>query len=169
MKKIIIVALFAFAACSNAVAASDLKIAVVDVNWALAASPQAKAAEAEMIERFGDKKKELEDLSVELKTMQENYKRNELVMTEDKLKELQSKFIAKMQIFKKKEATLTQEIKVMRSQQLAVLQKTVRDIVDGVAKKDSYDLILSEGVVYAKEGLDITETVLEKLKADFKK
>ena len=169
MKKIIIVALFVFAACSNAVAASDLKIGVVSVNRVMSEAPQVKVFEAAMIERFGGKKKELEDLSEELKTMNENYKRNELVMTEDKLKELQSKFIAKMQIFKKKEATLTQEVKVMRSQQLAVLQKTVLDIVNGVAKKDSYDLILSEGVVYAREGLNITETVLEKLKADFKK
>ena len=169
MKKIIIVALLAFVACGNVIAAGGLKVGFVSLNRVLTEAPQVEAVNTAMIERFGGKKQELEDLNAEIKMMNENYKRNELVMTEDKLKELQAKLIAKMQNFKKKEATLSQEVKVMRSQELAVLRKSVRDIINKIAEKDNYDLVLSEGVVFAKDDMDITEAVLEKLKAEFKK
>ncbi|MCK5002045.1 MAG: OmpH family outer membrane protein [Gammaproteobacteria bacterium] len=169
MKKIIIVTLFVLAACNNAMAASDLKIGFVSVQDLLTQAPQVEAVNAAMIARFGGKKQELQDLEAGIKTMQENYKRNELVMTEDKLNELKTKLIGKVQNFKQKEATLAQEVKVMRNQELAVLQKEVRDIINNIAKRDKYDLILSEGVVFATEKLDITESVLEEMKKKFKK
>ena len=169
MKKIIIVTLFVLTACSNAMAASDLKIGFVSVEKLLTQAPQVEAVNAAMIERFGGKKQELQDLEKEIKTMDENYKRNELVMTEDKLNELKTKLIGKVQMFKQMEATLAQEVKVMRSQELAVLQKSVRDIIDEIAKKDNYDLVLSDGVLFASDKLDITNVVLERMKKDFKK
>ena len=168
MKKIIIATLLAMFACGNAMAA-DLKIGFVSVEKLLTKSPQVEAVNTAMLERFGGKKQELEEMQKEIQTMQENYKRNELVMTEDKLNELKTKLIGKVQHFKQLEATLGQEVNTMRSQELAVLQKSVREIISEVAKRDNYDLILSEGVVFAKDSLDITETILDELKKDFKK
>lgn len=169
MKKIITVALFILIACSNAMAASELKIGFVSVQKLLTLAPQVEAVNTAMIERFGGKKQELQDLETEIKTLQENYKRNELVMTEDKLNELKTKMIGKLQAFKQKEAILAQEVKVMRSQELAVLKKEVSDIINDIAKRDNYDLILSEGVVFAKDELDITDAVLDEMKKAFKK
>lgn len=169
MKKIIIVTLFVMTVCGNAMAASNLKIGFVSVEKLLTQAPQVEAVNTAMMERFGGKKQELQDLEKEIKTMQENYKRNELVMTEDKLKELRDKVIAKVQNFKQKEATLNQEVSTMRSQELAVLQKSVRDIINTIAKKDGYDLILSEGVVFATDKIDITDRVLKEMKKTFKK
>lgn len=167
MKKIIIATLLILTA-ANAIAA-DLKIGFVSVEKLLTQAPQVEAVNTAMLDRFGGKKKELEDMQKELQSMQEDYKRNELVMTEDKLKELQGQLIGKMQIFKQKEATLAQEVNTMRSQELAVLQKSVRDIINDIAKREHYDLVLSEGVVFAAESLDITNTVLDQMKKDFNK
>lgn len=169
MNKIITATLFAMAICTNAIAAGDLKIGYVSVEKLLTQAPQVEAVNTAMIERFGGKKEELQKLEEEIKTMQENYKRNELVMTEDKLDELKNKLIAKVQTFKQMEATLNQEVSTMRSQELAILQKSVRDIINEIAKKDKYDLILSEGVVFASDKLDITDVVLAQMKKDFKK
>ena len=169
MKKIIVVSLFIMAACGNVMAAGNLKVGFVSVEKLLTQSPQVEAVNTAMMERFGGKKQELQDMEKEIKTMQENYKRNELVMTEDKLAELRNKVIAKVQSFKQKEATLNQELATMRSQELAMLQKSVRDIINEIAKKDKYDLILSEGVVFAADKLDITEAVLKEMKKSFKK
>ena len=169
MKKIIIAALFVFAAFTNTASAKDLKIGFVGVERLLTESPQVEAVNTAMLERFGGKKEELKKLDAELKALQENYKRNELVMTEDKLKELQTQYIAKMQAFKQKEALLGKEVNAMRSQELAVLQKSIRDIINQVAKKENYDLILSEGVLFAADALDITESILGEMKKNFKK
>jgi outer membrane protein len=169
MKKVVYGFLFTFLVFSNAMAAGDLKIGFVSVEKILTESPQVDAVNTAMLERFGGKKDELKTLENEIKTMQENYKRNELVMTEDKLNELKNKIIGKMQEFKQKEASLSQEVSTMRSQELAILQKSVRDIIEEIAKSDKYDLVLSEGVVYSSDKLDITGKVLDKMKEKFKK
>lgn len=169
MKKIIIMTLFVMATCSNAMAASNLKIGFVNVEKLLTQAPQVEAVSAAMQKRFGGKKQELQNLEKEIKSMQEDYKRNELIMTENKLSELRDKVIAKVQDFKRKEATLNQEVSTMRNQELAVLQKSVRDIINVISKKDKYDLILSEGVIFASDKLDITDRVLKEMKKSFKK
>lgn len=169
MKKVVYGFLLMLLTLSNAMAADDLKIGFVSVEKILTEAPQVDAVNTAMLERFGGKKDELKALENEIKTMQENYKRNELVMTEDKLNELKTKIIGQMQIFKQKEATLSQEVSTMRSQELAILQKSVRDIIQQIAKSGKYDLVLSEGVVYSNDKLDITSKVLDKMKEAFKK
>jgi outer membrane protein len=90
-------------------------------------------------------------------------------LTEDKLNELKKEIITKIQALKQKEAVLTQEVGTVRNQELAVLQQQVRGIIDDIAKKGKYDLILSEGVAYSSEKLDITDKVLDMMKTAFKK
>lgn len=154
---------------ANAMAAGALKIGYVSVEKILAESPQVEAVNATMMERFGGRKTELQDMEKSIKEMQENYKKNELVMTEDKLNELKNDIIAKIQDFKQKEALLSQEVATMRNQQLAVLQESVRSIIQDVAKAEKYDLILSEGVAYADDKLDITDKILDRMKKAFDK
>ncbi|MBT8130522.1 MAG: OmpH family outer membrane protein [Gammaproteobacteria bacterium] len=151
-------------------AASSPKIAYVSVEKILTEAPQVKAVNDSMMERFGGRKTELQEMEKEINEMQENYKRNELVMTEDKLNELKDSIITKIQDFKQKEAVLQQEVATVRNQELAVLQQSVRSIIQEIAKDEKYDLILtSEGVAYANEKLDISNKVLERMKKAFKK
>jgi outer membrane protein len=155
---------------ANVMAASSPKIAYVSVEKILTEAPQVKAVNDSMMERFGGRKTELQEIEKEINEMQENYKRNELVMTEDKLNELKDSIITKIQDFKQKEAVLQQEVATVRNQELAVLQQSVRSIIQDIAKDEKYDLILtSEGVAYANEDLDISNKVLERMKKAFKK
>ncbi len=157
-------------ASANVMAASAPKIAYVSVEKILTEAPQVQAVNDSMLERFGGRKTELQEMEKEINEMQENYKRNELVMTEDKLNELKNNVIAKIQEFKQKEAVLQQEVATVRNQELAVLQQSVRSIIEEIAKDEKYDLILtSEGVAYANEKLDISDKVLERMKKAFKK
>ena len=163
----LIVLLFASA---NAMAASSPKIGFVSVEKILTEAPQVQAVNDSMLERFGSRKTELQEMEKEINEMQENFKRNELVMTEDKLNELKNNIIAKIQEFKQKEAVLQQEVGTVRNQELAVLQQSVRSIIEDIAKTEKYDLIFtSEGVAYANQDLDITDKVLERMKKAFKK
>ncbi len=168
MKKIFISLLFS-GLYSTAVIASDLKIGVVSVERILTEAPQVDKVNTSMLERFGPQRDELKAMEKGIKKLQEDYKRNELVMTEDKLNDLKKKIITKIQALKQKEAILGQEVATVRNQELAVLQTQVRKIIDEVAKNDGYSLILSEGVAYTEKELDITDQVLSKMKAAFKK
>lgn len=170
MKTLVTSFIILMLATTQAFAAGNPKIGVVKVEQILTEAPQVKAVNDSMMERFGGRKTELEEMEKEINEMQENYKRNELVMTEDKLNELKESIIGKIQEFKQKEAVLQQEVNTVRNQELAVLQQSVRSIIDDIAKAEKFDLILtSEGVAYSSERLDITSKVLERMKKAFEK
>lgn len=169
MKKLVSGLILVSGLLSANVFAADLKIGVVSVERILTEAPQVDAVNTSMLERFGPQRDELQKAEKEITKMQENYKRNELVMTEDKLNELKKEIIIKIQRLKQKEAQLTQEVGTVRNQELAVLQQQVRGIIDDIAKKGKYSLVLSEGVAFSDPKLDITDKVLDKMKSAFKK
>lgn len=169
MKKLVSGLILVSALMSANVFAADVKIGVVSVERILTEAPQVDAVNTSMLERFGPQRDELQKAEKEITKMQENYKRNELVMTEEKLNELKKEIIMKIQRLKQKEAQLTQEVGTVRNQELAVLQQQVRGIIDDIAKKGKYSLILSEGVAFSDPKLDITDKVLDKMKSAFKK
>jgi outer membrane protein len=148
---------------------SELKVGFVVIDKILSEAPQVKAINDKMMKRFGGKKKELQDMEKDLKSMQDNYKRNELVMTDAKLTDLKTKMAAKYQKYKQSENSLSQEVSTMRSQELATLRETIRTIIEKIAKDGKYDLILSEGVVYGSDKLDLSDEVLDQLKKEFNK
>jgi outer membrane protein len=169
VKKLVLSVLLVAGFISTNVVAADLKVGVVSVERILSEAPQVDAVNTSMLERFGPQRDALQSLEKEITKMQGNYKRNELVMTEDKLNELKKEIIIKIQGLKQKEAMLQQEVATVRNQELAVLQQQVRGIIDDISKKGKYSLVLSEGVAYADDKLDITDKVLDKMKAAFKK
>ena len=167
--KNLVLSVLLIASFTSTAIAADLKIGVVSVERLLTEAPQVKVVNTSMLEQFGPQRDALQASEKEITKMQENYKRNELVMTEDKLNELKKEIIIKIQKLKQIEAVLAQEVSSVRSQELAVLQQQIRGIIDDIAKKGKYSLILSEGVAYADEKLDITDEVLDKMKSVFKK
>jgi len=169
VKRLVVGLLLVTGLLSVDVNAADIKIGVVSVERILTEAPQVEAVNTSMLEQFGPKRDALQALEKEITKMQENYKRNELVMTEDKLKELKKEIIGKIQKLKQTEAMLTQEVSTVRNQELAVLQQQVKGVIDEIAKEGKYNLILSEGVAYADDKHDITNDVLNKMKAAFKK
>ena len=169
MKKVVLGILLFAGILSTNVYAAQLKVGVVSVERILTEAPQVDAVNTSMLERFGPQRDELQRQEKEITKMQEDYKRNELVMTEDKLKELQKEIIGKIQVLKQTEAVLSQEVTTVRNQELAILQQQVRGIIDDIAKNGKYDLVLSEGVAYVNPKHDITDKVLDKMKAAFEK
>ena len=168
MRNLLVTVLFMVCVSTSAVA-SGLKVGVVSVERLLTESPQVDAVNTRMLEKFGPKRDELKAMEKDIQGLQENYKRNELVMTEDKLNDLKKDIITKIQALKQKEAVLTQQVADVRNKELAKLQKSVRSIINEIAKSGKYSLVLSEGVAYADDKLDITDKVLNKMKKSFKK
>ena len=169
MNKLVVSLLLTVGLVATGVNAADLKIGVVSVERILTEAPQVDAVNTSMLDRFGPKRDGLQTMEKEITKLQENYKRNELVMTEDKLNALKKDIIGKIQKLKQKEAALTQEVSSVRNDELSALQQQVRGVIDDIAKQEGYSLILSEGVAYADDDYDITDQVLAKMKKAFKK
>jgi len=62
-----------------------------------------------------------------------------------------------------------EDLNLRRSQELSKLQQKVTEVIQVLAKAENYDLIVSDGVIFAGTRVDITDKILERLRADFKK
>ena len=57
-----------------------------------------------------------------------------------------------------------EELNLRRNQELSKLQRRVIEVIQELAKAEAYDLVVTDGVVYAGERVDITEKVIGRLK-----
>ncbi|MDE2090140.1 MAG: OmpH family outer membrane protein, partial [Gammaproteobacteria bacterium] len=69
---------------------------------------------------------------------------------------------------KRAQDSFREDLNIRQNQEFGKLQRTVYDAIVTLAKQQKYDLILSQGVVYAGPRVDVTDQVLQRLKAAYK-
>jgi outer membrane protein len=57
-----------------------------------------------------------------------------------------------------------EDVNLRRSQELGKLQRLVVEVIQKLAKAEKFDLIISDGVIYAGDTVDITDKVIARLK-----
>jgi outer membrane protein len=150
-------------------AAQDLKIAVIDPNRIVEESPQYEEARrtlsAEVAEREGD----LLDQQESLDRLNEKLDRDGALMSEEEVKRLQNDIRARKRRLRYAKAELQEDFALRQSELRTKLVKQVEEVVRQIAKEQDIDLIVSEGVVYFSERIDISADVVRRLKEEFKR
>jgi outer membrane protein len=86
-------------------------------------------------------------------------------MSESERTKLERKILSKRRDMKRTQDEFRDDLNIRRNEVLAKLQKDMYQAVVTLAKEQKFDLILSQGVVYSSDKVDITDSVLKKLKA----
>lgn len=162
MKKIIWGLVFSFAALAT-VQAKDLKLGVVSVEVILKNAPQVAVINKRMMERFKTPQEELKKLGESIKSSQENFKKDELILSKQQKADAQKNILTSIKGYREKEMKLKSEVESVRNQELAEFRYTVQKILNKIAEEQNYDFIFSEGVAYVKKSYDLTEEVLKQL------
>lgn len=161
MKKLLLAFFLFFSIQSFAFA--ELKIGFVKVDQILKDAPQAaesnKKLESEFKVRTEKLKKEISDLNKEEK----DFKKNTITMSdsdkEKKQKQLQN---ARIDV-QRSERELREDIDLRRREEITKLQNKVTKVIETLAERDKFDLILYTGVAYAGDKVDITPLILKEL------
>jgi outer membrane protein len=147
--------------------AQDIKIGVVNVPVLMEQAPQAKVAMDALQEEFAPrqrdilaKQKELEDLNTkvqrDLAVMGETERRN----AETDLRDLQ-RDVQRMQ------NEFREDLNLRRNEELGNLQRSLLKEVQDYAETEGFDLVVGDGVLYASSAVNITESVLRAMEANF--
>lgn len=144
--------------------AFEQKIAVVNVQEAINQIPQSAVLMQTLEAEFKDEKSVLEQLQKDLTFEGENLKRNGSLMSEkekvalqEKMKNLYNQYQAKVNQFQQKVA----QRKNTETNKLFAL---VTQVVDNIAAKEGYDLVLSkQAVIFSKPTMNITNKVVEQV------
>lgn len=144
-------------------AAAETRIAVISAAKLVTSSPQYKSAEESMRQEFEQRAKKLEADVKSLAADIEQFKRDADIMSGSerakKEKDLNTRRIDQgyaEQKFKEDFASRRQEL-------FNQVLGNISEVIKAVAKEGKYDVVIQDPV-YAADSVDITETVLKRLK-----
>lgn len=145
--------------------AQALKIGFVNFGRLVDESPQANAAKAALESEFLPRQR---DVAAQQKTLQEKgdkLQKEAAVMSEaDRVRaerELRDLELNVNRRFKE----LQEDLNLRRNEEVGKMQRSLLQEVQAYARANGYQLIVSEGVLYAAEGIDITPQVVAAIKS----
>ena len=162
---IVMIGFMALMSLCSGTALAENKIGFVDTVKLMEAAPQAKSAQSKIESEFAPREKELVALQREIKKLEDDLTRDGAVMSESERSKLERKILSKRRDMKRTQDEFRDDLNIRRNEVLAKLQKDMYQAVVSLAKEQKFDLILSQGVVYSSDKVDITDSVLKKLKA----
>lgn len=143
--------------------AVDLKIGYVNAVKVIEEAPQGEAALKKLEAEFNPRDKKIIEMQNKIKQLDQELEKGALVLKEADRRAKEHETA----VLKRDARRLSQEFRedynLRRNEELASLQKVVYKAIVELAKQESFDLILHEGVIYAGAKIDITEKVLKKL------
>ena len=156
-------------AVSGPAAGADLKVGFVDVARVLDLSPQAEEARERIQAEFAPIDQELLRLQHELRDLEESLLRDGDVMSNDERMKLEREVLSRKRDLRRSQEEFREDLNLRRNQELQKLQRQVVLTIRAMAKSEDFDLVISDGVLFASERVDITGTVLERLVDEYER
>ncbi len=148
--------------------AKEVKIGFVNVAQVLQEAPQAEAARKRLEQEFAPRDKRLVNQQKELEQLQEKLNRDAAVMSDAERGKLEREILSKQRDLKRAQDEFREDFNIRRNEELGKLQREIFEAIKALAKDEEYDLLLTDGVVYASDQIDVTEKVKQRLQASRK-
>ena len=142
---------------------AETKIGFVNMVELMEKSPQAEAARKGLESEFSNRDKKLTTVRDEVLKLEETLKNDGPIMNDKNRGELEKKILNRKREYNRQQDELREDFNIRRNEELGKLQKKVHEIIVVVAKAESYDLVVTQPVLYASEKIDLTARVLQEM------
>lgn len=153
---------------AGAVGAAELKIGFVNPARVSSQAPQAEAARKKLEKEFAPRDKEIVAMQKDLSRLEARMQRDGAVMSDEKKLDLQREIIARRRDVQRTQEAFREDFNMRRNEELANLQRRILKTVGGFAKEQGFDLVVTDGVIYASREVDITDRIIERLRQDYR-
>lgn len=143
-------------ACSAV--AADVKIGFVDIPYLIDEAPQAHAASIRLEQEFAPRQAAIKGRKSNLEKLREQLDDESLDNT--KRLSIQREFNKTERRVKRDEQEFREELNIQKNQEFKQVRVYVLEAIATFAKLNNYDLIISDGVLFANKKIDVTEQVL---------
>ena len=141
-------------------ASAEVKMGVVNFQKLLEEAPQTKAAMQALENEFAPRRRELLTMQNDLKAREEKLQKEGALMAEADRVKAEKSFRDEQREFSRKAGEFQDDGSTRRNEELGKVQRFLVGEIQGYAVAQGFDLVLGEGVFYAKGPLDITANVL---------
>lgn len=142
---------------------ADLKIGFVNIPAVLEKAPQAEKAKKRLEQEFSPRDKQLVAQQKEIQSMDEKMAKDAAVMGESARSNLEKDILNKKRDAKRAQQEFSEDFNARRNEELGKLQRRIVEAIREIAKAQNFDLLLTDGVIYASEKIDVTSQVQQKL------
>ena len=142
------------------------KIGAVNAIRVLEQSPQADAARKMLEKEFSPRDKQLVADQKKIKELEDKFNKDSAIMSEQERVKLERDVISRKRELKRSQDEFREDITFRRNEEFGKIQKRIVLAIQTIAKDNNYDVILSEGVIFASARVDISGLVIEHLKKE---
>lgn len=144
--------------------AAELNVGVVNAAKVIEDAPQADAARKKLEEEFAPRDKKLVGIQKELRALESKLERDGPIMSESSRRKLEREIVSLKRDFKRGQDEFREDLNMRRNEEFGKLQRRVSEVIIAIAKEGKYDLILTDGVIFASDKVDITKQIVQRLK-----
>ncbi len=153
--------------CSGALVAAEIKIGFVDIPFLIDEAPQAQAASSRLESEFAPRQNRIKEQKAELEALRTELEDDSLDATARASAEREYRKIERR--VKRDEQEFREELNIQKNQEFKKVRVNVLDAIAAFAKKHNYDMIISDGVLFANKTVDVTDKVLVELQQSIAK
>jgi outer membrane protein len=141
-------------------ASAENKIGVVNFQKLLEDAPQTKTAMAALETEFSPRRRDLLTMQNDLKARDEKLQREGAVMAEADRAKAEKSLRDEQREFSRKAGEFQDDASTRRNEELGKVQRYLVSEIQAYSSAQGFDLVLGDGVFFAKPQLDITAQVL---------
>lgn len=158
------VSMFLMLLMAAGVSQAEQKIGYVNIGKVMEKSPQAAKARAKLEAEFGPRDKALTSQQKEIKTLEEKLGRDAEVMGDAERRKAEKDIIEKKRDLARSAQEFQEDANLRRNEEMGTVVKRIQDVIKGLGKEESYDMLLSsEAVLYHDDANDVTAKVQQRL------
>ncbi|HEV7612723.1 MAG TPA: OmpH family outer membrane protein [Steroidobacteraceae bacterium] len=143
-----------------AFASAEIKMGYVNFQKLLEDAPQTKTAMQGLENEFAPRRRELLTMQNDLKARDEKLQKEGAVMSEADRAKAEKTLRDQQREFSRKAGEFQDDASTRRNEEIGKVQRYLVTEIQGYANAQGYDLVLGDGVFFAKGPLDITANVL---------
>ena len=159
------IALFVGLLLITNVSFAELKIGFVNIPAVLEKAPQAEKAKKRLEQEFSPRDKQLVAQQKEIDSMETRISKEASVLTKSERTKLENEVLNRKRDAQREQQKFSEDFTIRRNEELGKLQSRIVEVIRAIAKDQSFDLLLTDGVIYASEQIDVTAQVQQKLSA----
>ncbi len=142
---------------------AELKIGFVNIPAVLEKAPQAEKAKKRLEIEFSPRDRQLVAQQKDIQSKEERLARDSGVMSDSERSRMEKDLLNEKRDAKRKQQEFSEDFNARRNEELGKLQRRIVEAIRSIAKDQNFDLLLTDGVIYASDKIDVTAQVQSKL------
>jgi outer membrane protein len=149
----------------SSTASADMKVGVVSFQKLFQEAPQTKTAMTALKTEFGPRERELTAIQADLKSKDEKLQKEGAIMSEADRSKADKTLRDGQRELQRKYSEYQDDVNTRKNEELGRVQRFIAEEIQNYAAQQGFDLVLGEGVFYAKSSYDITSAILAVLQS----